>query len=223
VSDEPPLSLASPEVHDLGPALRRDHDVSALDVSVGDAFAVGLPQAGRDLVDEADGLPGLERPFLDLIAQRLALHILHGDVGAIFAFTDFMDDADVRMGQRRSRLCLDEKALFELGRIHDVRRQELQGHGPLELEVLGLVDDPHPALADLLEDLVLAGDKRSGLQDVERGFQGLGDGSALSACTCPRPERSGAVAAEFRVIPVFSVAARAFHWHLASSLDRHRI
>jgi hypothetical protein len=42
-------------------------------------------------------------------------------------------------------------------------------------------------LADLLEDLVLAGDKRSGLQDVERGFQGLGDGSALSACTCPRP------------------------------------
>jgi hypothetical protein len=33
--------------------------------------------------------------------------------------------------------------------------QKLEGHGALELGVLGLVDHAHPALAEFLEDLVV--------------------------------------------------------------------
>jgi len=35
----------------------------------------------------------------------------------------------------RGGLGLDQEPLLELGRIHEVRRKELQGNGPLELEV----------------------------------------------------------------------------------------
>jgi hypothetical protein len=37
-----------------------------------------------------------------------------------------------------------------------VRREKLQGDTPLELEILGLVDDPHAAPADLLDDSILS-------------------------------------------------------------------
>jgi hypothetical protein len=40
-----------------------------------------------------------------------------------------------------------------------VRGEEFQRHTTLELEVLGLVDDPHPAPADLLKDTILPGDE----------------------------------------------------------------
>ncbi len=40
--------------------------------------------------------------------------------------------------------------------IEQVRRQELQRDGALELVVLGLVHDTHPSLTELLGDAVMA-------------------------------------------------------------------
>ena len=47
------------------------------------------------------------------------------------------------------------KRCLRLGVARELGRQELEGHDALELRVLGLVDDPHPALAELLENLVV--------------------------------------------------------------------
>ncbi len=47
--------LGQPEVHDLGLAPVRDHDVGALDVPVDDALAVGLAQARGDLARRLSG------------------------------------------------------------------------------------------------------------------------------------------------------------------------
>ena len=154
----------------------------------------------------------LQRPLLDPVPERLPFHVLHGDVGTFFAFPDLMDDADVRMGQGRGRLGLDEEPLLELGRVHQVRRQELQGHASLELEVLGLVDDAHPAVADLLDDPVFAGDEAVLRYDRERCRQGFRQGGLL------RPRFSQgrrAVAAESRVGRVLRMTFRAFHGTLA--------
>ena len=37
----------------------------------------------------------------------------------------------------------------------EMRRQELEGDNPFELEIMGLVHDPHTAAAQLLQDLVV--------------------------------------------------------------------
>ena len=72
-------------------------------------FAVGLGQASRYLVDYIHSLFRLERPLSDSISNRLALHVLHGDVGPALVLADLMDDADVGVGERRGRLGFDEE------------------------------------------------------------------------------------------------------------------
>jgi len=69
-----------------------------------------------------------------------------------------MDDADIRVRKSGGRLGFDEEPLLELGGVHQVGRQEFQGDRTLELDVLGLVDDAHAAVADFLDDPILAGD-----------------------------------------------------------------
>jgi hypothetical protein len=175
---------------------------------VDDALAVGLAQPGRDLAGDVQRLGRLERAPLDPVPQRLPLHELHGDVGPVFAFPDLVDDADIRVGERRGRLGLDEEALLELRRVHEMGRQELEGDTALELEVLGLVDDAHPAGPDLIDDLVLAGDERAlgdhGQRRRQRpGRQGLAGYS--------QSQRRRAPAAEPRIFGVLGVTGGTFH------------
>ena len=169
---------------------------------------VGLAQTRGDLVDDVHGLLRLERPLPDPVPERLPLHVLHGDVGPVFALADLVDDADVRVGQGRGRLGLDEEPLLELGRVHEVRRQELQGDASLELEVLGLVDDPHTAVADLLDDPVLAGDELVLRYDRERCRQGFRQGIGHPGIC---RERHPALPAEVRRVGVVKLTFRAFH------------
>jgi hypothetical protein len=138
-----PRELGQPEVHDLGPAVLGDHDVGALDVPVDDAARVGLAQSRGDLGGDVQGFGGLERAPSDPVPQGLALDVLHGDEGALVAFPGLVDDADIGMGERRRGLGLPQEPLFEIGQLRKLRRQELEGHRALELEVLGLVDNPH--------------------------------------------------------------------------------
>ena len=66
-----------------------------------------------------------------------------------------MDDDDVGMAEGRSRLGLLDEALtpFEIG--DPVRRQDLDGDGPVEVGVDGLINGAHAAFADLLGDPVV--------------------------------------------------------------------
>ena len=64
-----------------------------------------------------------------------------------------MDWADVRVKERRGgpSLVHEPGPVFLAG--DGVWRQELERHGPAEGEILGPVDDTHPPLAELREDL----------------------------------------------------------------------
>ena len=171
-------------------------------------LAWASPEARGDLVDEVHGLLRLERPLPDLVLQRLPLDVLHGDVGPVLALADLVDDADVRVVQRRGRLGLDEEALLELGLVHEVRGEELQGHGSLELEVLGLVDDTHTAVADLLDDPVFPGNELVLRYDRERCRQGFRQGIGHPGIC---RERHPALPAEVRRVGVVKLTFRAFH------------
>ncbi len=208
----PALELGQPEVHDLGPALGRDHDVGALDVPVDDAFAVGLPQAGRHLVDQAYSFRRFERPPLDTVPKRLPLDVLHGDVGLILIFPDLVDDTDVRVRQRRGRLGLNQEPLLQSRLVQEVRGQELQGHRALEFEVLGFINDPHSAPADLLDDTVFPGNELVLRYDRERCRQGFRQRIGHPGIC---GERHPALPAEVRRVGIVRLAFRAFHDHLA--------
>lgn len=155
----------------LGLSLVGHHDVCALDIAVDDAFAVSLGEAGRDLGGDIQSFLCRKRPALDFVPEGFPLHILHGDKGPVFGFPNFIDDADVWAGEGRGRLSFDDEPPFELGGVHEVRRKEFQGDRTFEREILRLVDDPHPAAADFLDDPVLAGNEAVFSQELYWSFK----------------------------------------------------
>ena len=95
-----------------------------------------------DLDAEAHDLIERERALLQAIRERLALQVLHHqEVDAVLA-ADVVEDADVRMAQRRDRAGLALEALASLLRRR-VRGQDLDGDDSLEARVAGPVDLAH--------------------------------------------------------------------------------
>ena len=161
---------------------------------------MGLGQAGGDLAHERQGLGRSQRSLPNSVLERLPFHELHGDIGVVAALPDLVDDTYVRMGQGRGRLGLDQEPLPELGQAHQVGRKELQGHEPFEFDVLGPIDDAHPALADLLDDPVLAGDEAARVHDPHGRLQGLRQGHPLR----PSPPSGAAQLPQNREASLFS-------------------
>ena len=76
-------------------------------------------------------------------------------------FVNFMDGADVGMVQRGGGFGFALEAAERLRILCDIVGQEFQRDKAVELDVLGLVDDTHPATAELLDNAVV----RDGLAD----------------------------------------------------------
>ncbi len=106
-------------------------------------------------------------PPLDPLLQRLALVVRHHEVQlAVAAFVDLVDRADVRVVERRGRLGLLEEAALRGVVAGQIGRQDLDRHLAVEARVVGRVDDPHSAAADLGADRVRA---EGGAWDEEHG------------------------------------------------------
>ncbi len=72
--------------------------------------------------------------------------------GSAVFVADFVDRADVRMVQRRSRLRLALKAGQSLWVFGDFIGKKLQGGESVQGYVLGFVDHTHAAATELLDD-----------------------------------------------------------------------
>ena len=68
---------------------------------------------------------------------------------------DVVDDDDVRVAEGRGGLGLLDEAASALGVGDLAGRQDLDGDGPVEVGVDGLVDGAHAAFADLFGDPVM--------------------------------------------------------------------
>ena len=79
----------------------------------------------------------------------------HGEEGLPVSLVDLVDRANVLVIQARGCLGFSDETGFVFGVFDGVGGQELQRDGTFELGVLGLVDHPHAAPADLGEDLVV--------------------------------------------------------------------
>ena len=87
--------------------------------------------------------------------ERLALHEFHGDKRQpVFRLADVVNDANVRMIERRSGSGLIEKALSPLRVRGHFARQELDRRFAFQAGVFGQEDFPHTALAQKGNDAV---------------------------------------------------------------------
>ena len=136
-------------------------------------FSWAAFQALGCLDGDGESLGQLEGAFLDPRAQRTAFQEGHDDKRPSLGLVDFVNRADIRMIQPRGGFCLALETLAGLFVSQQVRREEFQGDGAVELGVLGLVDDTHAALAELGGDFVV----RNGLADHRSVGFSLGDGA----------------------------------------------
>ncbi len=86
---------------------------------------------------------------------------LHGDEGLAVLLADFVDGADVGMVQSGGGLRFALEARQRLRILGNIVGQELEGDKAMQPCVFGLVDNTHPAAAELLDDAVV----RDGLAD----------------------------------------------------------
>ena len=120
-----------------------------------DASGVRFGQGIGNLHGALERLPDRQSLASDQLGEGRARHVLHGNEVHALLLVDVVDVDDVGMIEGRGGLgLLDEPALaFGVGDL--LGRQDFQGNKAVEVRVAGLVDHSHPALAQLLEDLVV--------------------------------------------------------------------
>src|SRR5262249_42740394 len=131
-------------------------DIGGLDVPVdqsagvrgGEPLAYFAPNSHELIQRERISVP-------DPILQVLASQKLHCQVGDRGVWSDLVDGDDVIVSNRGGHAGLAKEPLAGNRVCYILRQDDLQGHLPLQIDVLGLEDNSHPALAEQLEDAVL--------------------------------------------------------------------
>ena len=140
-------------------------DVLGLDVAVNHPVPVGVVERVGHLAGDPDGVPDRELPLpLEPVPQRLALDERHHVVEEAVGDPGVEQRKDVRVLQVRGGPDLRQEPLGpdDGGQIGP---EDLDGHLPVVLAVVGEVDGRHAALAELALDLIGVGQR--GLQATE--------------------------------------------------------
>ena len=116
----------------------------------------------------ASSASGIHRTVADQVLQSVTVEVLHGDERLAVLFANVVDGADVGMVEGGRGLGLTPETLQSLAVLGHVFGQELESHKAMQPGVLGLVDDTHPAAAQLLDDAIV----RDGLADHECSEKG---------------------------------------------------
>ena len=130
-----------------------------------DALAVQEPEGQKRLVGDLEGQRERRPPVqLQEIRDVDALDELHDQVGHPgIVDGEVVDRADVRVLQPGRRAGFLDEPAAEIGVRDDAGLHHLDDTDLVEEPVADAVDGPHAALADLVEDLVLAFEKRARL------------------------------------------------------------
>jgi hypothetical protein len=126
--------------------------------------------ARRRCLTTAEGLQLLEHGI-----EGLALDELHGIEEHSPVLADLEDRDDIGVVQPGRGPCLAAEPLLAAGVLADGGGEDFQRDVPAQGELLGLVDDPHAAPADLAEDAVARDPVRT------RTLPALSEGSARHA------------------------------------------
>ena len=136
---------------------------------------------GRQCVRDLPRIPhtvlDAQRASSEHASQRRARHVLHGNEVDVAVPADVVDRDDVRMVEARKRPSPHESNASGGLAHRAIGAQALDRNRPVETCINGAVNEPHPALTDRLQDLVV----RDRLCDHRRdcSIHGLGCASRL--------------------------------------------
>ena len=132
-----------------------EQDIRRLDIAMNQTLLVSGRQSLGNLHSDAQDLGGLQQSApVDLLLQRLAGDVLHDQVGRTTRLLDGEDGHHVVMTDGRCGPCFAQKPLDGSRIVGKRRRQQLDGHDPLELGVKRLEHNAHAAVSDHFDDLV---------------------------------------------------------------------
>src|SRR5438132_1339703 len=119
-----------------------------------DACRMGFAQTLSNLSQIFQQL--VQRSFVavDLIAQSVAVNVLHGDEMYTFALTDFVDVRDVRMIERGGGGGLLLETAHSISISSNFGRQNLQRDFAMEPQVFRQINFAHATFAEQRADLI---------------------------------------------------------------------
>ena len=145
------------EIHDLAIAVAQHHEIGGLDVAMDDAAAVRVSQAIAGLHDVSQLFYDGDLPVAgDDLIERLAVEELHHQIGIALMIAQVIDDDDVGVLQHAGGFGLTVEALEQVGILGKAAGHHLDGDDALDEVIHRLVHDAHAALAQNLNDVVLA-------------------------------------------------------------------
>src|SRR5204862_1286362 len=144
------------EVAHQHPAAFLYHDVGGLDVAVDDAVAVRVLQGAAGLLEDAERLlEGEGARLLEDLGQGAPFDALHRVPEEGAGGADAVDGDDVGVVERGGDLGFALEAFGGVGAVSELQRQDFEGDGAVELDLVGEVDERHAAAAEQLVDLEL--------------------------------------------------------------------
>jgi hypothetical protein len=103
---------------------------------------------------DREGLVEREYAFLQARGERLALEVLHHEELEAVLAAHVEQRADVWVAERRDHPCFAVETVSELGIGSEIRREDLDGDGPVETRVAGAIDLAHAARAQRDRDFI---------------------------------------------------------------------
>ena len=209
-------SLGETEVEHLDFAVEGQLDVGRLEIAMDHAAAVRRLQRRGDLLGDVEGFVEWQRSAREPLREVLAFNQLHDQEGDAFFRTarrlEAVDAGDVRVVQRGQELRLTVETREALGVAGEGVGKQLDSDLAVEVRVDRTPDGPHPALADLLRELVVQqhlsrldrhgmpslvdsriprdwpGIRRSRIGRFRSRVEIIGAGGRARTCTALRPE-----------------------------------
>ena len=147
------VKLGDAEVEHFHAAVRADHDVGRLQITMRDALAVGGAERTGQRHGDLEHPAERHAPQRNHFRERLAGHQFHRQERQAGGLFDRVDRDDVRVVEsgHSQRFLLEAVAAFVI-----VDLQRLDRDVAVESRVAGAVDIAHPARADLRDDFVRA-------------------------------------------------------------------
>ncbi len=154
-------------------------DVARLQVAMHDPVVVGVLDRLAHLGHQFRRLAGLEGKPHCAVCQTLAVDETHRVEMLAGKLVHFVDRHDPRMIQPRGRFGFGIEAFDVVRRGELAGQDHLQGHDPVQLDLPRLVDHPHPAAGEFLDQLIVA--ERAVLWRDGRGTRPVGRGTRRTA------------------------------------------
>ena len=146
--------LREPEVQHLHGPVRAQLDVRRLEIAMDDALLVRGFKRVRDLFRDQQRFVDRDRPACNALRQIVAFDQFHHQGANTAGLFEAVDVRDIRMVQGRERLCLAGEPGQPVGVAGECVRQDFERDVTIQFRVAGAVDQPHPTLANVGDDLV---------------------------------------------------------------------